>query len=89
LKLSAPKNKFAFFAARSIMPQGYGLVKGMLARVRDRPAQNRGTKGSLSPTTAKLMVFKLLRTPSKDLAAAERHKSVAEGHRRYQIPRRH
>jgi hypothetical protein len=46
------------------------------------------TKGSLSPTTARLMVFKLLCAAS-DLAATQRYKSLAEGHRGCQISRRH
>jgi transposase-like protein len=47
------------------------------------------TKGSLSPTTARLMVVKLVIAASKTLAEAQRHKSVAEAHRRCQIQRRH
>ena len=54
-------------------------IESVFATVRHRTVR---TKGSLSSTTAKLMVFKLRR--SEDLAAAERHK-VAKGRRRCQI----
>ena len=61
-------------------------IESVFATVRHRTVR---TKGSLSSTTAKLMVFKLVMRRIEDLAAAERHKSVAEGHRRCQIQRRH
>ena len=61
-------------------------IESVFATVRHRTVR---TKGSLSPTTARLMVFKLLMRGIKDLAASQRHKSVAEGHRRCQIRKRH
>ena len=61
-------------------------IESVFATVRHRTVR---TKGSLSSTTARLMVFKLVMRRIENLAATERHKSVAEGHRRCQIPRRH
>jgi transposase-like protein len=55
-------------------------IESVFATVRHRTVR---TKGSLSSTTARLMVFKLV------IAASKRHKSVAEGDCRCQIQRRH
>jgi transposase-like protein len=60
-------------------------VESVFATVRHRTVR---TRGSLSPTTARLMVFKLVMAASKDLAAAERREPVAEGRRRCHLPRR-
>jgi hypothetical protein len=46
-------------------------------------------KGSLSATTAKLLVFKLVSAAAKNLAAIKGRKSVAESCPRSQIPKRH
>ena len=52
-------------------------IESVFATVRHRTVR---TKGSLSSTTAKLMVFKLSLRRLENLAAIERRKSVAEGH---------
>jgi putative transposase len=61
-------------------------IESVFATVRHRTVR---TKGSLSPTTAKLMIFKFVIAASDTWRKAERNKSVAEAHRRCQIHRRH
>ncbi len=58
-------------------------------RVRDRPAQNRAHERLVVANDCQADGVQAALRRIKDLAAAERHKSVAEGHRRCQIPRRH
>ena len=60
-------------------------IESVFATVRHRTVR---TKGSLSSTTARLMVFELL-SPHQKPGGGSRHKSVAEGDRRCQIQRRH
>jgi hypothetical protein len=57
----------------------------VFATVRHRTVR---TKGALSATTAKLMVFKLV-TAGKNLAAIEGRKPVVQSRPRRQIPKRH
>jgi len=61
-------------------------IESVFATVRHRTVR---TKGSLSATTAKLMVFKLITAAAKNLAAIEGRKPVAESRPRSQIPKRH
>jgi hypothetical protein len=49
------------------------LIESVFATVRHRTVR---TKGSLSPTTARLMVFKLLCATIKDLAPTQRYRST-------------
>ena len=60
-------------------------IESVFATVRHRTVR---TKGSLSSNTARLMVFKLVMAAAKILATIERTKSVAETHRRCQVPGR-
>ena len=60
-------------------------IESVFATVRHRTVR---TKGSLSPKTAKLMVFKLVIRGRQNMAPPEGRKPVAEGRPRHQIPKR-
>ncbi len=61
-------------------------IESVFATVRHRTVR---TKGALSATTAKLMVFKLVSRRREIMAAIKGRKSVAESGPRRQIPKRH
>src|SRR5260370_38223158 len=58
-------------------------------RVRDGPAQDGAHERLVVANHRQADGVQAAQRRIKDLAAAERYKSVAEGHRRWQIPKRH
>jgi putative transposase len=60
-------------------------IESVFAIVRHRTIR---TKGALPQDTARLVVFNLIMTAAKDLAAAEGRRPIAQSRRRRHVPKR-